>query len=398
MLAALAEQSQNAASRPDGLIKLDLKSLRRRWRVQQVSLEAQRRAFEADRERVAQSHSLGEALTREVATAREAVDAERAAMAQSRAEIERDRTELARERDQAVTENARLQVDRQALQAERSELATQLESLTIRHQTESEALAAQRRALEEQWGEFKLQEAKSSDVQQRLADQWGQIFQARAELDSRQEKFARKQADLEDSSRRLAEQAESLKRQRTDLSARAAELAEQRERLNAEMKTLKETQSQTAEMTERLMLERTGLAQLREQLKRRKLEIVTEAKTPPLEFGVVQARSTAGPGDDTDPLERTRHNKVFRTERAGSTLLVTPLGDSAQFLYSGGLSGNEQSPSLDRKRRLLQPRCRLRKRRRVWGDYAQDCRVVIADCLKPRRPRGALWRQRKDAS
>ena len=45
------------------------------------------------------------------------------------------------------------------------------------------------------------------------------------------------------------------------------------------------------------------------------------------------AQPQVGASND-DPLELTRHNKVFRTERAGSTLLVTPLGDSSQFLYS----------------------------------------------------------------
>ncbi len=87
-------------------------------------------------------------------------------------------------------------------------------------------------------------------------------------------------------------------------------------------------------LTQRVLFERSNLAQLNEEQKRRKFEIMTEARTPQLEFDCIQGRKAASPGVDDDPLDLTRHNKVFRTEKAGSTLVVTPLGDSSQFLYS----------------------------------------------------------------
>jgi hypothetical protein len=139
------------------------------------------------------------------------------------------------------------------------------------------------------------------------------------------------------------------------LSARAAELAELRERLNAERNKLQETQSQMTDVSQALLLERSNLAQLKEEQKRRKFEIMTEARTPPLEFDCVQDRTAASRGVDDVPLELTRHNKVFRTERAGCTLLVTPLGLAAIPLQRRP-NGSEQSPSTARSRILFEPR------------------------------------------
>jgi chromosome segregation ATPase len=231
-------------------------------------------------------------------------------------------------------ERAQLSAEREVLQSDNAKLVAQGESLALERQTELESLAAERRALEDRWNQLKSRESNASELQQRLADQSEEIREARAELVSRQEALAHQQAQLENSSRKLADETESLKRQRTELSARAAELAEQRERLNADRNRLQETQSQMTDVTQALLLERSNLAQLREEQKRRKFEIMTEARTPPLEFDCVQDRTPASRCVDDDPLELTRHNKVFRTERAGSTLLVTPLGDSSQFLYS----------------------------------------------------------------
>lgn len=137
--------------------------------------------------------------------------------------------------------------------------------------------------------------------------------------------------------------------------------------------------------------------QVQEEQKRRKFEIMTEAPTPQLEFDCIQGRKAASPGVDDDPLDLTRHNKVFRTEQAGSTLVVTPLGDSSQFLYS------DIRTEANKVRRLLEGGCFVN----LVVDFgsAPSCdtimlKVVVAllRLVSNRGGRAALLRQRKDAN
>jgi anti-sigma B factor antagonist len=225
--------------------------------------------------------------------------------------------------------------------------------------------------------QIEMRETKLGEAQQRLAAEWDRLHGDRAALASINEALAQKEKDLSEREARVAAETESLAKERDVQSGRAAELVELQQRLKGEWDKLVAARARTTEARQQLVSQREELAQLREELKRRdgasseqesrppenELEAANPQKSegeafeseaaeshevesprqpdqtvsnaqPPEDEGVaLVAMSSEDDPADFDALEPTRHNAVFRTEREGTTLIVTPLGDAPDFHY-----------------------------------------------------------------
>jgi pSer/pThr/pTyr-binding forkhead associated (FHA) protein/anti-anti-sigma regulatory factor len=210
-----------------------------------------------------------------------------------------------------------------------------------------EAVAAQRRALDARAQQLDGREAKLNEAQQRLAAEWEHLHAERAALTALNEDLTRRREELAAQTRSLAEEALSMTRQRKELSARAAELAELKKRLRAEWRKVEAARSKGRPVKERPAGDRPGVAQIEDEPERRKIESVPQ-DTPPLELDTVPTAESTTPPHEWDALDSTRHNKVFRTERSGQTLIVVPLGDASDFFY-----GDVQTEA-NKVRRLLE--------------------------------------------
>ena len=156
----------------------------------------------------------------------------------------------------------------------------------------------------------------------------------------------------------LAEEAAAIARQRQELYSWAADLTEMRHRTAAEWQLIEAERLKLAELQLQLAAQRDELARLEREFNRRGAELglpdasswpgggrgasvrtkdsANEVSTlaDPDEILVSAPAELADPADhDFDCLEATRHNKVFRTERLGTTLIVVPLGDASEFHY-----------------------------------------------------------------
>jgi anti-anti-sigma factor len=160
--------------------------------------------------------------------------------------------------------------------------------------------------------------------------------------------LARRKDDLDSRAQSLANDVQLLSRQRKEISSRAMELSDLRKRLKGQLRKADEARGTTIETKRRLDVERADIAQQREQLQHHESESATEHETPPAGIETVRSRrpdsseadilepdmsGKAPSGAEFNILESTRHNKVFRTERMGATLIVTPLGDASDFHY-----------------------------------------------------------------
>ncbi len=178
-------------------------------------------------------------------------------------------------------------------------------------------------------------EAKFAEAQARLASEWEHLHVDRAAYDALAADFARRQEDLAARLRRLAEDTESLGRQRIELANRNAELTEVKQRLSYEWQRL---------MAERGMVLQPGPDGAYPLLD----EPVVDPGAQPDFGGTFPSEGEAATGDfadapvvepiactptEFDVLESVRHNKVFAANRAGATLVVTPLGDASEFHY-----------------------------------------------------------------
>ena len=204
-----------------------------------------------------------------------------------------------------------------SLAGERADLEAQRQRLTLKE----EAVAEREKTLDER-------EAKLAEAQMRLAAEWEQYHAERAALVQYGEDLARHHEAFTAEQRRQVEQAESLERQRIEVSARSEEIANTRKNLKAEWHKLEQAKGKVDQAKERVSAERTEIA-LKDDLGRRKTEIEA-SETPPLEQEAISPISGAA---GVDPLESTRHNKVFAAEHAGDTLIVIPLGDAHDFHY-----------------------------------------------------------------
>ena len=90
--------------------------------------------------------------------------------------------------------------------------------------------------------------------------------------------------------------------------------------------------SKLDEAKQRLRPSDSEMAALKDDLERRKFEIMTSEHTPHMEFDTTSPVPGV-PAAAYDVLESTRHNKVFSTEPMGDTLVVIPLGDAHDFHY-----------------------------------------------------------------
>jgi hypothetical protein len=187
-----------------------------------------------------------------------------------------------------------------------------------------QGLAARREAADARDEALDAREQKLTQAQGRLASEWEQLHVDRAAYDALAADFARRQEELAFRLRRLAEETESLGRQRIELANRANELAESKQRLNFEW--------------HKLWAER-GVPMTDSE------PIVLEPKEPVFDANAAFEPSSGDPPADGvaerwmitpaefDVLESVRHNKVFAADRAGTTLIVMPLGDAPEFLY-----------------------------------------------------------------
>ncbi len=178
-------------------------------------------------------------------------------------------------------------------------------------------------------------ETKFAEAQARLASEWEHLHVDRAAYDALAADFARRQEELAARLRRLAEDTESLGRQRIELANRNAELAEFKQRLAYEWQRL---------MAERGMVLQPGADGTYPILD----EPVADPGAQPDFVGTSPSEGEAAASDFADPpvvepiactpaefdvLESVRHNKVFAANLAGTTLVVTPLGDASEFHY-----------------------------------------------------------------
>lgn len=207
-----------------------------------------------------------------------------------------------------------LEAERTALAAERAELDALKEALDERQQM------------------LDGRESKLAEAQMRLAAEWEQYHAERAALVKYGEDLARHHEVYSNEQRRQAELAESLERQRIEAAARADEVAETRKNLKAEWQKLEKAKAKLDEAKQQLAADRTEMSRLKEDLDQRKFEIMTSEHTPQMELDTIPAVAATTEGHH-DPLDSTRHNKVFATEQAGDTLVVIPLGDAHDFHY-----------------------------------------------------------------
>jgi anti-anti-sigma regulatory factor len=202
-------------------------------------------------------------------------------------------------------------------------------------QRERRKLMAERHAAHERERALDAREVKFAEAQARLASEWEHLHVDRAAYDALAADFARRQEDLAARLRRLAEDTESLGRQRIELANRNAELADFKQRLAYEWQRL---------MAERGMVLQAGPDGTYPVLD----EPVADPGAQPDFAGTFPNDMEAATGDFADPsvvepvactptefdvLESVRHNKVFAANRAGMTLVVTPLGDASEFHY-----------------------------------------------------------------
>jgi pSer/pThr/pTyr-binding forkhead associated (FHA) protein len=199
-------------------------------------------------------------------------------------------------------------------------------------EAQRQMLALQQQAAAERENALDDRESKLTEAQMRLAAEWEQYHAERAALVQYGEELARHHEAYAGEQRRQAEQAESLERQRIEITSRADEVANTRKNLKSEWQKLEQAKTKVDQAKERLSAERTEMAALKEDLDRRKFEIVTSEHTPMIEIETLVAPADARQGS-SDPLESTRHNKVFAAEQVGDTLVVIPLGDAHDFHY-----------------------------------------------------------------
>jgi anti-anti-sigma regulatory factor len=228
--------------------------------------------------------------------------------------------------------------------------------------SERQPLAALRQASEARERALDAREAKLSEAQGRLASEWEQLHVDRAAYEALAVDFARRQEEFAARLRRFAEDSESLGRQRIELANRNHELAEIKQRLAVEWQRIAAQRppdpagNPPAEYFQTPVyvpfadepipipdpgpIPEPGMAELAAP----PLDLGISRDVSPAEFSggrfpsegegpTVAAGSSYETPSEFDVLESLRHNKVFSADRAGTTLVVMPMGDASEFHY-----------------------------------------------------------------
>ena len=202
---------------------------------------------------------------------------------------------------------------------------------------EHRRIAAQREAADARDRALDARELKLSEAQSRLASEWEHLHVDRAAYDAMAADLVRKQEELASRLRRLAEDSESLGRQRIELANRTNELTEFKQRLAFEwqrlaaergLETLNAPQQEDLSPNEPVAHPGDHPWFAEPSVASSPAEI-----SPNLEASAPAESNTVATPLDFDVLETVRHNKVFAADRAGTTLVVTPLGDASEFHY-----------------------------------------------------------------
>ncbi len=199
---------------------------------------------------------------------------------------------------------------------------------------ERRKLATERHAAHERERALDAREAKLSEAQGRLASEWEHLHVDRAAYEALATDFARRQEEMAARLRRLAEDTEALGHQRIELANRTAELTEFKQRLAYEWQRLNAERGlvlqpgadgtyplldePVADPTAQPAYAPAVRAEVPSSAEIASQPVVEAVDLTPMEF---------------DVLETVRHNKVFAANRAGTTLVVTPLGDASEFFY-----------------------------------------------------------------
>ncbi|MGE3314147.1 MAG: FHA domain-containing protein [Planctomycetaceae bacterium] len=251
----------------------------------------------------------------EVAASRQQVEniaREDSALVDRRAEVDRKLAELERQRvavdaDQRdlVQERERLHSEQRHFYREKSQIEQNLAELYATHQA---------------------REASLSELEQQLNGQRNDIAEDRKTLAAERLAMASERESQSAQADELLAESRSLERQRKEIAARAEELAEERAALKAQLEEITEGRNKVESARQWLREKRASILAARAELQRERAELDSEEKTPVVELEFVDPLPP-------NPLELTLHNQVFKTERDGSTLIVTPQGDSGDFHY-----------------------------------------------------------------
>lgn len=181
--------------------------------------------------------------------------------------------------------------------------------------------------------QLESREAKFGEAQQRLASEWDRIHSDRTALTVRGDEV-------------LQQHQENVRRTQ-ELAEQAAKLHKTHKRLKTDWKRIHDARTKLIAARKQLAIDRADVMRLKEELQRQYPDAVSGDQPRAEEFDTVQL-----PGRDVpevgDPLDSHLHNKVFRTERAGDALIVTPFGDASQFFY------DDVHTEANRVRRLLE--------------------------------------------
>jgi anti-anti-sigma regulatory factor len=199
---------------------------------------------------------------------------------------------------------------------------------------ERQEIAEQRQIADARERALQAREIKLSEAQGRLASEWEHLHVDRAAHEAMVADLIRRQDELAGWLRRLAEDTDLLGRQRIELANRTAEVLEFKQRLTDE------AQKFAAQSGIEVSLGNDNDGPLWNEP--RPNHDMSGLFPPPMadESACPTPESASSNGDGGaesgrfDALESVRHNKVFAADRAGATLIVTPLGDASEFIYA----------------------------------------------------------------
>lgn len=272
---------------------------------QRELLVREREALAAEKSRwrseLADSRNQAEQLARED---RALID-RRSDLEKQFAEVDELRSAVEAEQRELVQERTQLQSDQRHFAREKGQIEQNLAELFSTHQT---------------------REANIAELERQLAAQRDELAELRKSLETQRLEIAREKELQVEKAGELLSESRLLERQRKEIASRAAELAEQRAALKAEQIDVAEDREKIDAARRWLREKRASILAERAELQRQRAELDSNEKTPVVELEFVDPLPA-------DPLELTLHNQVFKTERDGTTLIVTMQGDSGKFHY-----------------------------------------------------------------